>query len=84
MTTGPTDAKVTTAAGGPGGMPAALRLSEGLGLAGRTVMFAFIQDLIVLLRCLMPVRWWLALWTAQLLAAYGIGWLGGTFGHLLF
>ena len=31
MTTGPTDGKVTTAAGGPGGMPLALRLSEGLG-----------------------------------------------------
>ena len=31
MTTGPTDVKVTTAAGGPDGMPLALRLSEGLG-----------------------------------------------------
>ena len=33
MTTGPTDGKVTTPAGGPGGMPLALRLSEGLGIA---------------------------------------------------
>ena len=32
MTTGPTDEESTTAAGGPGGMPLALRLSEGLGL----------------------------------------------------
>ena len=32
MTTGPTDVKVTTAAGGPDGMPLALRLSEGLGV----------------------------------------------------
>ncbi len=32
MTTGPTDVKVTTTAGGPGGMPLALRLSEGLGV----------------------------------------------------
>ena len=31
MTTGPTDVKVTTAAGGPGGMPLALKLNEGLG-----------------------------------------------------
>ena len=31
MTTGPTDAKVTTAAGGPDGMPLALKLNEGLG-----------------------------------------------------
>lgn len=31
MTTGPTDEESTTAAGGPGGMPLALRLSEGLG-----------------------------------------------------
>ena len=34
MTPGPTDARVTTAAGGPGGMPLALRLSEGLGVTG--------------------------------------------------
>ena len=33
MTTGPTDGKVPTPAGGPGGLPLALRLSEGLGLA---------------------------------------------------
>jgi hypothetical protein len=31
MTTGPTDEESTAAAGGPGGMPAALRLSEVLG-----------------------------------------------------
>ena len=31
MTTGPTDVKVTTAAGGPDGMPLALKLNEGLG-----------------------------------------------------
>ena len=31
MTTGPTDGKVTTAAGGPDGMPLAHGLSEGLG-----------------------------------------------------
>ena len=31
MTTGPTDEESTTAAGGPGGMPLALRLSEVLG-----------------------------------------------------
>ena len=31
MTTGPTDGTVTTAAGGPDGMPLALRLSERLG-----------------------------------------------------
>ena len=33
MTTGPTDGKVTTPAGGPGGMPLALSLSEGLDRA---------------------------------------------------
>ena len=33
MTTGPTDGKVTTPAGGPGGMPLALSLNEGLDLA---------------------------------------------------
>ena len=33
MTTGPTDGTSTEAAGGPGGMPLSLRLSEGLGLA---------------------------------------------------
>lgn len=32
MTTGPTDEKVTTAAGGPDGMPLALRFSEVLGV----------------------------------------------------
>ena len=31
MTTGPTDVKVTTAAGGPDGMPLALKFNEGLG-----------------------------------------------------
>lgn len=31
MTTGPTDEESTNAAGGPGGMPLALRLSEVLG-----------------------------------------------------
>ena len=31
MTTGPTDGTVTTAAGGPDGMPLALKLNEGLG-----------------------------------------------------
>ena len=31
MTTGPTDGTVTTAAGGPGGMPLALKLNEELG-----------------------------------------------------
>ena len=35
MTTGPTDVKVTTAAGGPDGMPLALKLNEGLGITGR-------------------------------------------------
>ena len=35
MTTGPTDGTVTTAAGGPDGMPLALRFSEGLGLPPR-------------------------------------------------
>lgn len=35
MTTGPTDGKVTTPAGGPGGMPLALPLSEGLGFTRR-------------------------------------------------
>lgn len=35
MTTGPNDGKCTNPAGGPGGMPAALRLSEGLGIALR-------------------------------------------------
>ena len=34
MTTGPTDVKVTTAAGGPDGMPLALKLNEGLGRTG--------------------------------------------------
>ena len=33
MTTGPTDVKVTTAAGGPDGMPLALKLNEGLDIA---------------------------------------------------
>jgi hypothetical protein len=33
MTTGPNDGKCGTPAGGPGGMPAALRLNEGLGHA---------------------------------------------------
>jgi hypothetical protein len=32
MTTGTTDEESTTAAGGPGGVPLALRLSEGLGV----------------------------------------------------
>jgi len=32
MTTGPTEGKCANPAGGPGGMPAALRLSEGLGI----------------------------------------------------
>ena len=32
MTTGQTDVKVTTAAGGPDGMPLALKFNEGLGL----------------------------------------------------
>ena len=42
MTTGPTDVKVTTAAGGPDGMPLALRLNEGLGgtRADVAVLFA--------------------------------------------
>ena len=31
MTTGPADVKVTTAAGGPDGMPLALKLNDGLG-----------------------------------------------------
>ena len=31
MTTGPTDGTVTTAAGGPDGMPLALKFNEGLG-----------------------------------------------------
>ena len=31
MTTGPTDGKCANPAGGPGGMPLALRLNEGLG-----------------------------------------------------
>ena len=35
MTTGPTDVKVTTAAGGPDGMPLALKLNEGLGPPAR-------------------------------------------------
>ena len=35
MTTGPTDVKVTTTAGGPGGIPLALRLNEGLGVFTR-------------------------------------------------
>ena len=35
MTTGPTDVKVTTAAGGPDGMPLALKFNEGLGCTGR-------------------------------------------------
>ena len=35
MTTGPTDVKVTTAAGGPDGMPLALKFNEGLGVAPR-------------------------------------------------
>ena len=35
MTTGPEDGKVTDPAGGPDGMPAALRLSEWLGIAVR-------------------------------------------------
>ena len=34
MTTGPTDGKVTTPAGGPGGMPLALASNEGLGFFG--------------------------------------------------
>ena len=34
MTTGPPDVKVTTAAGGPGGMQLALRFNEGLGVFG--------------------------------------------------
>ena len=33
MTTGPTDGKVTTPAGGPGGMPLALASNEGLGVS---------------------------------------------------
>jgi hypothetical protein len=37
MTTGPNDGKCGTPAGGPGGMPAALRLNEGLGITGRDV-----------------------------------------------
>lgn len=32
MTTGPTDEECANTAGGPGGMPAALRLTEGLGV----------------------------------------------------
>jgi hypothetical protein len=32
MTTGPTEGKCANPAGGPGGMPLALRLSEGLGI----------------------------------------------------
>ena len=42
MTPGPTDGKCANPAGGPGGMPLALRLNEGLGItalcvrAGRT------------------------------------------------
>ena len=34
MTTGQNDGKCANPAGGPGGMPLALRLSEGLGIAG--------------------------------------------------
>ena len=37
MTTGPTDVKVTTAAGGPDGMPLALKLNEELGVSARMV-----------------------------------------------
>ena len=40
MTTGPTDEESTTAAGGPGGMPLALRLSEGLGASATTAGIA--------------------------------------------
>ena len=41
MTTGPTDVKVTMAAGGPGGMPLALKFNEGLGaLATRLAALA--------------------------------------------
>ena len=58
MTTGPTDGTVTTAADGPGGMPLALRLNEGLGLAvpslRRTSMFMKILKPLVLRG---PVTW---------------------------
>ena len=35
MTTGPPDGKCANPAGGPGGMPLALRLNEGLGSTGQ-------------------------------------------------
>ena len=38
MTTGPNDGKCANPAGGPGGMPLALRSNEGLDLAARCVL----------------------------------------------
>jgi len=47
MMTGPTDGKCGTPAGGPGGMPLALRLNEGLGFTG--VLQKFVQGVCRLL-----------------------------------
>ena len=50
MTTGPTDGKVTTPAGGPGGMPLALASNEGLGITlgdklnVQTTVFRFVPE----------------------------------------
>ena len=37
MTTGPTEGKCANPAGGPGGMPLALKFNEGLGVSARMV-----------------------------------------------
>jgi hypothetical protein len=44
MTTGPTDVKVTTAAGGPDGMPLALKLNEGLGVSVGSNVWLFDEN----------------------------------------
>ena len=47
MTTGPTDGECGNPAGGPGGMPLALRLNEGLGFFTRdhtAANISFLRD----------------------------------------
>ena len=51
MTTGPTDGTVTTAAGGPGGMPLALSLNEGLGVTAQTYETRFRKPRYKLVAC---------------------------------
>ena len=44
MTTGPTEGKCANPAGGPDGMPLALKFNEGLGVSARMVRVEFCKS----------------------------------------